>query len=66
MNEKNPQSLVGREYTWEDGNRIRVIEVKERDSGPWVTYLAIRPNCLEQKLIMSYSEFMGQYSHLFP
>jgi hypothetical protein len=30
--------LLGKVYVFEDGDRIEVIQVKRRDTGPWITY----------------------------
>ena len=46
--------LVGRAYTFEDGNRIEIIQVREVDElrgGSSVTYLAYQGPGIPQKLI---------------
>jgi hypothetical protein len=62
--------LVGKKYTFEDGNVLEVIQVKSRDHDtdgivPYVTYTIHQNNNLPRKLVMSLTEFMNTYRHLF-
>jgi len=60
--------LVGQSYTFEDGNKIEVIEVKEADEGlggTRVFYLTYTGPGIPRKLVMPLTEFLGHYSHLF-
>ena len=59
------QELVGKIYTFEDGDSIEVIQIKRRDDGPWVTYHIIQSGGLPRKLLLPYNEFMEHYGHLF-
>ena len=59
------QKLVGQSHFFDDGSELRVLEVKMRDTGYWVTYYQIHPNCLERKLNIPYNEFIDSFSHLF-
>ena len=59
------QELVGKRFTFEDGDSIEVIQVKRRDTGPFVTYHVIQSGGLPRKLVMSLSEFNDTYGHLF-
>lgn len=65
----NPNDLVGKSYTFEDGNVIEIIQVKDRDFeegiAPFVTYYIYQGNNLPRKLVMSFKEFMNTYRHLF-
>ena len=58
-------TLVGKSYSFEDGGKIEVIQVKQRDDGPWVTYQISVNDSLPRKLTMHRKEFMDHYKHLF-
>ena len=58
-------TLVGKSYSFEDGSKIEVIQVKQRDDGPWVTYQISVNDSLPRKLTMHRKEFMDHYKHLF-
>ena len=63
-----PEELVGRSYTFEDGNKIEVIQVKKTDEdrgGHLVTYMVSQGPNLPRKLVMGMHEFMSNFSHLF-
>ena len=60
--------LVGRSYTFEDGKRMEVIQVREVDElrgGASVTYLAYQGPGIPQKLILNLEQFMDIYGQLF-
>jgi hypothetical protein len=57
--------LLGKSYIFEDGGKIEVIQVKQRDDGLWVTYQISMNDSLPRKLIMQRVEFMDHYKHLF-
>lgn len=58
-------NLVGKSYTFEDGGRIEVIQIKPREDGLWVHYIISMNSSLPRKLVMQYKEFMNNYKHLF-
>lgn len=59
-------NLVGKSYTFEDGNSITVTQIKRRDGDEmFVTYLVKTGPGIPRKLVLSYSEFLGYYGHLF-
>lgn len=59
-------NLVGKEYIFEDGQKITVIQVKNRDEGEQlVTYHIDRGNAIPQKLVMTMAEFEKTFGHLF-
>lgn len=63
-----PEELVGLSYTFEDGNKIEVIQCKKTDEdrgGHLITYLISQGPNLPRKLVMSFHEFMDNFSHLF-
>ena len=60
--------LVGRSYTFEDGNKIEVIQVKNTDEdrgGQLVTYMISSGPNLPRKLVMPIAPFMSTFGHLF-
>jgi len=60
--------LVGKSYTFEDGNRMEIIQVREQDElrgGASVTYLAYQGPGIPQKLILNLEQFMDIYGQLF-
>lgn len=65
----NYQELVGKNYTFEDGNVIRVIQIKEREIDnelqPFVTYEIFQGRNLPRKLVMTMRQFIDNYGHLF-
>jgi hypothetical protein len=58
--------LEGKNYRFEDGNTIEVIQVKLRDEGKlYVHYLIKNPSGMPKKLIMEIDEFIRTFGHLF-
>jgi hypothetical protein len=60
--------LQGKSYTFDDGNSITVIQVKQTDEergGFLVTYHIKNGPGIPQKLILPVNEFIGHYGHLF-
>jgi hypothetical protein len=59
------EKLLGKSYTFEDGDRIEVVQVKRRDNGPWITYHVHQGPGIPRKLLMMADEFDITYGHLF-
>lgn len=59
------EKLLGKSYTFEDGDRIEVVQVKRRDTGPWITYHIYQGPGIPRKLLMTAAEFDVTYGHLF-
>lgn len=59
------QDLVGQRFQFDDGDSIEVIQVKRRESGPWVTYHIQQGPGIPRKMVMSLEEFNQTYGHLF-
>ena len=60
--------LVGKSYTFDDGNRIEVIQVREKDEhrgGASVTYFAYQGPGIPQKLVLNLEQFIEIYGQLF-
>lgn len=60
--------LLGKTYTFEDGARIEVIQVKPTDEelgSERVTYLTTRGNSIPQKFCIPVDEFIASFGHLF-
>lgn len=65
----NPEELLGKTHSFDDGNVISVIQIKNRDSDdgpiPYITYQVHQGTSLPRKLVMKQSEFIDTYGHLF-
>ncbi len=59
------EKLLGKSYTFEDGDRIEIVQVKRRDQGPWITYHVYQGPGIPRKLLMTAEEFDVTYGHLF-
>lgn len=58
--------LVGKKYTFPDGDSIEVVQIKDRDEGVrLVTYMLQQGPGIRRKLVMDLAEFMSSYGHLF-
>jgi hypothetical protein len=57
--------LVGKMHVFEDGDSIEIIQIKRRDSGPWVTFHIKQGPGIPRKLLLSLEEFSSTYGHLF-
>lgn len=58
--------LIGKSYTFEDGDRITITQIKIRDEGErWITYHVQQGPGIPRKLIMREAEFVDTYGHLF-
>ena len=59
-------TLVGKSYIFEDGAKIKIIQIKDRDAGEQlVTYHVTRGPHIPQKLVMTMVEFTSTFGHLF-
>jgi hypothetical protein len=62
----NNYDLVGKSYTFADGNSITVMQIKERDGNElYVTYHIKTGPGIPRKLVLSLEEFNNYYGHLF-
>jgi hypothetical protein len=59
------QAMVGKKYVFEDGDSIEIVQIKRRDTGPWVTYHVQQGPGIPRKLVMMLDEFHITYGHLF-
>ena len=57
--------LLGKSYIFEDGDSIEVVQVKRRDTGPWITYHVTQGPGIPRKMVMTAAEFSATYGHLF-
>lgn len=59
----------GDKYTFEDGNYIEVIQIKNAEfngeNTQVVTYNICGPRSLPRKLVMDINEFISNFGHLF-
>ena len=59
------EKLLGKSHTFEVGARIEVVQVKRRDTGPWITYHVYQGPGIPRKMLMEAEEFSQTYGHLF-
>jgi hypothetical protein len=59
------EQFVGKEFVFDDGATIKIIQVKRRDDGFWVTYETTFIRSLPKRHIMPEAEFGATYAHLF-
>lgn len=59
------EKLLGKSHTFEDGDKIEVVQVKRRDTGPWITYHIYQGPGIPRKMVMMADEFNQTYGHLF-
>lgn len=56
--------LVGKNFTFEDGVKCEIIQIKKRDDGDWITFHVIGKS-VPRKVVMKVDEFLNHYGHLF-
>jgi len=59
------QHLAGQVADFNDGVKIRIVQIKQRDTGYWVTYEIQRPLSLEQRFSLIENEFVAQFGKFF-
>ena len=59
------EKLLGKIHVFEDGDRIEIVQVKRRDTGPWITYHTYQGPGIPRKMVMMADEFHVTYGHLF-
>ena len=60
------QDLVGKKFTFEDGDSLEIIQIKWRgDEDYLVSYLVQQGPGIPRKLVMSLPEFIATYGYLF-
>lgn len=60
------QDLVGKKYTFEDGDSLEVIQVKWRgDEDYLISVLMHQGPGIPRKLVLPIKDFMETYGHLF-
>lgn len=59
------ERLLGKKHIFEDGDSIEVVQVKRRDTGPWITYHIQQGPGIPRKMVMMADEFNQTYGHLF-
>lgn len=65
MDEINYNPLAGQSHVFPDSVIIRIIQVKQRYDGPYVTYETDYGNSLPRRFVMRADLFMEDYGHLF-
>lgn len=58
--------LVGKSYTFEDGDKLEVIQIKQRSEDEiLVHFLTYQGPGIPRKLVMNGPAFLEAYGHLF-
>ena len=60
------EHIVGAEYEFSDGIKLKVVQVKKRETGYWVTYEHVYQGALPRRFTEKLGEFIHTYGHLFP
>lgn len=62
--------LTGKKYVFEDGMVLEVIQVRNKEidgvDQPVVTFHTYNGRSLPRKLVMTKTQFIDTYGHLFP
>lgn len=56
--------LRGFQYRFDDGVILRVVDVKQRELEPWVTYETVYNNALPKREVVKVRDFLDRYGHL--
>jgi hypothetical protein len=63
------EDLVGKSYTFDDGNKIKVVQIKVREvdniTQPFVMFEISHTRSLPRRLVMTMPQFIDAYGHLF-
>jgi hypothetical protein len=63
------QNLVGKSYHFEDGNAIKIIQIRDKEVDgevqPFITYEIFQGNSLPRRLVMTLTQFTDSFGHLF-
>lgn len=66
MDNEDLQKYVGQSFTFEDGNSIKIVQIKRRDEDQyWVTYQVITGPGVPVRFVLEWYQFKEHYGHLF-
>lgn len=54
------KELIGKKFPIED-TTLHVVDVKMRESGPWVTYETIYPHAMPRRAVIKIREFFDRF-----
>ena len=57
--------LIGAEHTFPDGIMLRVIQIKQRELGLWITYEHVYSGAMPRRFSERLEKFVETYGHLF-
>ena len=60
----NHSELVGKSFTFEDGVKCEIVQIKKRDDGEWITF-HVHGHSIPRKVVMPINDFLNHYGHLF-
>lgn len=55
----------GKSYTFEDGIMVKLLQVKQREAGLTAIYEITYPGGIPKRQIISMTDFVKQWGHLF-
>lgn len=59
------KSLIGRIHTFDDGIKLRIVDIKQREECPWITYETQHVGAIPKRFSLKLKEFLDKYGHLF-
>ena len=65
MSQSELQQFIGTAYTFSDGAKLKIVQIKMRDTGYAVTYETCAIDALPRRLVMMEAEFIQMFGHLF-
>ena len=57
--------LKNAKYEFEDGMILKVVDVKQREDGMWVTYESGHPSAIPRRFSLQLGKFLETFGHLF-
>jgi len=57
--------LRGKIHEFEDGVKLRIVDVKMREAVQWISYETIYSGALPRRFVTKAPEFIETYGHLF-
>lgn len=57
--------LIGQDHVFPDGIILRVVQIKQRETGLWITYEHVFSGAMPRRFTETLEKFLGTYKHLF-
>lgn len=65
LNIKEHLYLIGTQHTFPDGIKIKIVDIKQRELEPWITYETDYGSSLPRRFSLKLEEFLNTYGHLW-